>query len=105
MSFGDIAKLIINSETYYPIYYDHIVNSSYRKSQTPLTFILWLIFLPIPSIIWSGKPTLARCIHVLSLQACNMGIMDIHLVCPPVMGESLMYFVNLSIDPTSHPGL
>ena len=91
-SFGDIAKLLINSETYYPIYYDHIVNSSYLKSQTPLTFILWLIFLPIPSVIWSGKPTLQSDAFTYSLTGMQYGDNGYSSSLPSVMGEALMYF-------------
>lgn len=91
-SFGDIAKLLINSETCYPIYYDHIINSPSLKSQTPLTFIIWLIFLPIPSVIWPGKPTLQSDAFTFSLTGMHYGDNGYSSSLPSVMGESLMYF-------------
>ncbi len=90
--FFNIAKMLIDSEAYYPIYYDHILNSSFLKSQTPLTFILWLIFLPIPSVIWPSKPTLQSDAFTYSLTGMHYGDANYSSSLPSVLGESFMYF-------------
>lgn len=91
-TFFDIAGLLIKSEAYYPIYYDHIISSPILKSQTPLTFILWLLFLPIPSAIWPNKPTLQSDAFTYSLTGMHYGDPGYSSSLTSVMGESFMYF-------------
>lgn len=90
--FVETVKMLINSEAYYPIYYDHILTSPNLKSQTPMTFILWLLFLPIPSVIWPGKPTLQSDAFTYSLSGLHYGEYGYSSYLPSVMGESFIYF-------------
>lgn len=90
--FSEMLKMLIDTEAYYPIHYDHIVTSTYLDSQTPATFILWLIFLPLPSFIWPGKPTLQSDAFTYSISGMHYGDVGYSSSLPSFMGESLMFF-------------
>ena len=91
-SFLEITQLLINSETYYPIFYDRIIQSPYLSNQTPSTFILWLIFLPIPSFLWPGKPSLSSDAFTYAMTGLHYGDEGYSSSLPSLLGESLMFF-------------
>lgn len=92
LSFSDIASLLIDSEAYYPTYYDTCLHSTALQNQTPLTFILWLIFLPIPSFLFPGKPTLQGDAFTYAVTGKSFGDANFSSALPSVLGESFMYF-------------
>lgn len=92
LSFSEISSLLIDSETYYPIYYDTCLHSTALLNQTPLTFILWLIFLPIPSFVFPGKPTLQGDAFTYAVTGKSFGDANFSSALPSVLGESFMYF-------------
>lgn len=92
LSFKDIASLLIYSESYYPIYYDVAVNSPVLQEQTPWTFILWIIFLPIPSFLFPDKPTLQGDAFTYAITGKSFGDTNFSSSLPSVLGESFMYF-------------
>lgn len=92
LSFNDIVGLLIDSEAYYPIYYDVALHSTALQGQTPLTFILWLLFLPIPSFIFPGKPTLQGDAFTYAVTGKSFGDANFSSALPSVLGESFMFF-------------
>lgn len=52
---GNAMESLAEQEIYYPKYYDTCV--SLYGSESILSFMLWLVFLPIPSALFPSKPT------------------------------------------------
>lgn len=52
---GNAVKSLVESEIFYPQYYDTCV--SLYGSESILNFVIWLVFLPIPSVLFPYKPT------------------------------------------------
>lgn len=94
ISFGGITRLFMASETYYPIFYNHILTSSFLAELTPLQYVLWLIFLPIPSFLFPMKPTLESDTFTYSLTGLSYGEAGYSSQLPSMMGEGLMFFGN-----------
>jgi len=92
VSFFDLFGLLINSEAYYPVYYDIACYSPDLQSQTPITFFLWLLFLPIPSFIFPGKPTLEGDAFTYAVTGMSFGDNNFSSCLPSVLGESFMFF-------------
>lgn len=96
--FFNSVKILIDGETYYPTYYDRINSGSWNIS--PITFIIWLIFLPIPSFIWSNKPyvdpSYALTTDVYSVYGMILSKSDANYYnsLPSMLGESMMIFGN-----------
>ena len=55
LSIGKAIQSLIESEIFYPKYYDTC--SSIYGSESIINFILWLVCLPIPSVLFPNKPT------------------------------------------------
>lgn len=91
-AFSDMMSMLIDSEAYYPTYYDHLLKSPMLANQTPMVFILWLICLPIPSFIWPSKPTFQSDAFTYSLTGLHYGDYGYSSSLPSVMGESFMFF-------------
>lgn len=93
LSYMDIASLLFNSEFYYPIYYDDILLREYFTSLTGLSFILYVLFLPIPSALWPSKPTLKIAdTFTYGMFGLSRGDVGFSIALPSAMGESFMYF-------------
>lgn len=92
VSFNTAATLLISSEIWYPTYYEHIVTDSSLLSQTPLMFILWIIFLPIPSFLWAEKPTVESDVFTQSITGLSYSDANYSSLLPSAMGEGLMFF-------------
>lgn len=92
LSFKDVLGLLIDSEAYYPVYYDEALHSTALQSQTPMTFILWLLFLPIPSFVFPGKPTLQGDAFTYAVTGKSYGDANFSSALPSVLGESFMFF-------------
>lgn len=91
-NFGVMAGLLIDQEFFYPTYYDQIL-SNFTVSQNPLDFILYVIFLPIPSILFPWKPTL----HVAdsftyAITGLTRGDVGFSILLPSILGESFQFF-------------
>lgn len=90
---GVIANIanLIDSETYYPLYYDTCINA-FDSKDIP-TFFGWLLTLPIPSIIWPGKPDVTvsyRFTYLLTGREFGQAFYSSLL--PSILGEGLMIF-------------
>ena len=94
ISFGGIIRLFMASETYYPIFYNHILTSSFLAGLTSLQYVLWLMFLPIPSFLFPMKPTLESDTFTYSLTGLSYGETGYSSFLPSMMGESFMFFGN-----------
>lgn len=92
MSFGGMINGLLETETYYPVYYEHIINSLDLKDQTPLVFILWVICLPVPSFIWPNKPKISPDAFTYSLTGLRRTDVGYSSSLPSEFGEALMFF-------------
>lgn len=92
LSYMDSMNLLLEGEVYYPIYYNHILSSSALASQTARGFILWLIFLPIPSFLWPGKPRISPDAFTYSLTGKSITDAGYASSLPSLLGESFMFF-------------
>lgn len=93
LSFGDSLVLLLDQEANYPQYYDHILSSPVlQDSRSPIDVLLWLIFLPIPSVIWPSKPTLANDVFTYSITGLHRTDFGYSSLLPSFLGESFMYF-------------
>lgn len=92
VSINTAATLLISSEIWYPTYYEHIVTDSSFLSQTPLMFVLWIIFLPIPSFLWPDKPTVESDVFTQSITGMSYSDANYSSLLPSAMGEGLMFF-------------
>lgn len=92
LPFFDTISLLVSSESGCPTFYDHILSSSVLDLQTPLAFILWLIFLPIPSLIWPNKPSLANDIFTYSITGLHKTDIGYSSLVPSFLGEGFMFF-------------
>lgn len=92
VSLSTAANLLFASEIWYPTYYEHIVTSSSFSTQTPLMFILWIIFLPVPSFLWPNKPTVESDVFTHSITGMSYTDANYSSLLPSAMGEGLMFF-------------
>lgn len=92
MPFSQSLDLLLESEAYYPQYYEHIVSSNVLKEESFVGFLLWLICLPIPSVIWPGKPTLHNDIFTYSITGLHRVDVGYSSLLPSYLGESMIYF-------------
>ncbi|MCF2660181.1 hypothetical protein JQM83_13445 [Parabacteroides distasonis] len=93
MSFSESLELLLASEATYPTYYDHISSSPVlQQAQSPISVILWLICLPIPSVLWPSKPTLANDVFTFSITGLHRTDYGYSSLLPSFLGESFMYF-------------
>lgn len=93
ISFSDSLELLLATEATYPTYYDHILSSqTLRQAQSPFSVVLWLVFLPIPSVLWPGKPSLANDVFTFSLTGLHRTDFGYSSLLPSFLGESFMYF-------------
>lgn len=92
LSFGASLERLIESEVYYPVWYDHILNSGFIKGQTGTLFILWLICLPIPSFIWPSKPKISADEFTYSITGKRYTDAGYSSFLPSAMGEGFMFF-------------
>lgn len=92
LTFMASMSLLLEGEVYYPMFYDHILSSSDLASQTPIAFILWLIFLPIPSFLWPGKPRISPDAFTYSITGKHITDASYASCLPSLLGESFMFF-------------
>lgn len=89
LSFDNAIRELFQKETYYPIYYSLIEN--HNGLVNPINVLLWILFLPIPSIFWGSKPTLAIndtfTTLVTGLSRSDPGF---SVALPSILGESFM---------------
>lgn len=92
VTFGESLELLIASEVTYPTYYDHILSSPVFEDPSPLAVLLWLIFLPVPTVIWPSKPSLANDVFTYSITGLHRTDYGYSSLLPSFLGESFMYF-------------
>lgn len=92
ISFSQSLTLLMESEVDYPKYYEHIVTSHVLEEESSISFLLWLICLPIPSVLWPGKPTLYNDVFTFSITGLHRADYGYSSLLPSYLGESLIYF-------------
>lgn len=91
LGFWDSLKVLLESECHYPEYYEICVQNSGLVN--PVHYILWVIFLPIPSAIWSGKPVVQIAYAFTGLfTSTSVLASNYSNLLPSVLGESFLIF-------------
>lgn len=92
--FASSLETLIDGETYYPIYYERISTNSWGIS--PITFIMWIICLPIPSFLWSSKPYVdpSYALTTNLYGFVSKSDSNYYNSLPSMFGESMMIFGN-----------
>lgn len=92
LSIMEAIRALIESECEYPRYYQKCVENSGIIS--PLIYILWIIFLPIPSVIWPSKPVIKVSYIFTSLitGVSSVSSVGYYNVLPSILGESFLIF-------------
>lgn len=91
LSFSEALLELIEGECYYPTYYDTCINNAGLVN--PIEYILWLIFLPIPSALWSGKPVVQVAYSFTSIfSTLTVNDAAYSNLLPSVLGESFLIF-------------
>lgn len=89
ISFSDSLLRFLRSEAYYPKYYSQI--EKFSGVIKPINYILWIVFLPFPSVIWASKPSLAiNTIFSELLLGISRGMRGYNVLLPSLLGESFM---------------
>ncbi|HFE9683149.1 TPA: O-antigen polysaccharide polymerase Wzy [Clostridium perfringens] len=90
ISIGRSLEELFFKECDYPKYYEFI-----NQSISPIKYILWIIFLPIPSLIFPGKPTIEiNTIFSEFILGISRKSAGYYVLLPSLMGESFMIFGN-----------
>lgn len=91
MNFSDSLSALLEDESTYPKYYDICIQNSGLID--PLQYLLWIIFLPIPSALWSGKPVVQIAYSFTGLfYSKEVTSSNYSNLLPSVLGESFLIF-------------
>ena len=92
LSILEAMKSLIESECNYPLYYQSCVENAGIIS--PLIYILWIIFLPIPSLLWPSKPAIKVSYIFTSLitGVSSVSSVGYYNVLPSILGEAFLIF-------------
>ena len=90
MSLSETFSELFQSEADYPKYYPTIENQLVGIIR-PIDLASWLIFLPVPSILWSGKPTIAiNETFTYAVTGIASGASGYSVALPSLLGEAFM---------------
>jgi hypothetical protein len=91
ISFSESIPLLLEKESYYPIYFNFI--EQITTIIKPLDYILWLICLPIPSLIMPNKFTLEiNKSFTYFLNGTTTADSNFTISLPSVLGEAMLVF-------------
>lgn len=92
LSFTDMAGLLFSEEFCFPKFYDEIIsNTAGYKDLSILGYIAYIMFLPIPSFVWGGKPSIEfASLFTYNTIGLSSGDTGYYVLLPSAMGESLM---------------
>lgn len=91
ISFIDSLELLLESEVYYPKYYDICSSIFSENGSLGLRFIIYLICLPIPSIVFPGKPTVNASFYLTYAETGRwFGDANYTSCLPSVVGEGMI---------------
>lgn len=92
LSIIEALRALVESECDYPAYYDRCIANA--GAVNPITYLLWLVFLPVPSIIWPGKPAVKISYIFTSLirGVSSVSSVGYYNILPSILGESFLVF-------------
>ena len=91
LSFSESLSALLEDESNYPKYYDICIQNSGLVD--PIQYLLWIIFLPIPSALWSGKPVVQIAYSFTGLfYSTSVTASNYSNLLPSVLGESFLIF-------------
>lgn len=91
LTFIDSFWGLLRTETYYPQYYNTISDAA--GMVRPIDFLLWIIFMPIPSILWPGKPAVVvNDVFTLLVTGKVRGQLGFSIELPSLLGEAIFVF-------------
>ncbi|EPI00978.1 hypothetical protein D920_00587 [Enterococcus faecalis 13-SD-W-01] len=90
-SYFEYVNTLLASEGFYPMYYNQIINM--KNLISPFLYLLWLVFLIIPTKIFPLKPTLSiNEIFTYQVTGMRQGDHLYSIQLPSLVGESLMIY-------------
>ena len=91
IGFLESIGLLLESECYYPRYYDICIKNSNLVS--PIQYILWLLFLPVPNFIWADKPMIQIAYEFTSMFS-SLSVTDAAYsnLLPSILGEAFLIY-------------
>lgn len=90
-SFSTLFDLLIKSEAYYPAFYSDILRHLEFLNESITGFISYVLCLPIPSFIWSSKPSYtAITSFTYMITGYTRGETGFYILLPSIMGESFI---------------
>lgn len=93
-SFFESIKSLLNYETYYPIYFQQIVDK--QISISPIIYFFWLLFIIVPSQLVPMKPTIAiNGIFTTAVTGLIPGQRYYSIILPSILGEAFILYGNL----------
>ena len=92
ISLNESFKELIFKEADYPKYYEYINEYMYGNISA-IKYLLWLIFLPIPSIIFPSKPTVAlNTIFSEIFLGISKESYGYYVLLPSLLGEAFLIY-------------
>lgn len=90
-SFFDALLELIETECFYPQYYENCIENA--GLIRPFDFLLWMLFLPIPSALWKGKP-IVQISYAFTALYTDKSIMASNYsnMLPSILGEAFLIF-------------
>lgn len=93
ISFFDSIKLFIQTELYYPIYYEFIIHNI---SINPLKYLIWLLTLPIPKIFTPFIDVVQiNTFFSIMVSGINPSEIDFAIYLPSILGEAFIVWGNI----------
>lgn len=91
LSFSNALNMLLESEIYYPTHYQQCSSIFESNGSLGLKFLLYLICLPIPSIIFPGKPTVNASFYLTyAVSGKWFGAANYTSSLPSVVGEGII---------------
>lgn len=91
LSFNNALNMLLESEIYYPTHYQQCSSIFESNGSLGLNFLLYLVCLPIPSIIFPGKPTVNASFYLTyAVSGRWFGAANYASSLPSVVGEGII---------------
>lgn len=98
ISLSDSFQLLIESEIYYPKYYSTCSDIYLQEGGMGVMFLLYILCLPIPSIIFPGKPTvMPTSLFTFALIGKEYGKANYVSCLPSIVGEGIIIWGDFGV--------
>lgn len=95
LAFSKTLGLLLESEVYFPKYFETCQGIFFKNGSIGLKFIMYIICLPIPSVIFPSKPTVNASFYLTFAETGRwFGDANYTSCLPSVVGEGLIIWGN-----------